>query len=61
MTFEEIKTAILNFNVEDQKRLITDVIPLIWPNICSDESCLSKMREMIDEEMIKKYKEQMKN
>ncbi len=58
MTFEEIKTAILTLNSEDQKRLITEVIPQIWQKACTDASCLAKMRELVDEETVKGYREQ---
>jgi len=58
MTFEDIKTAILNLNSEDQKRLIMEVVPQIWQNACSDKACLGKMRELVDEETVKGYREQ---
>jgi hypothetical protein len=58
MTFEDIKTAILNLNSEDQKRLITEVVPQIWQNACTDKACLVKMRELVDEETVKGYREQ---
>jgi hypothetical protein len=58
MTFEDIKTAILNLSSEDQKRLITEVVPQIWQNACTDKACLVKMRELVDEETVKGYREQ---
>ncbi|MEI6260593.1 MAG: hypothetical protein WCR46_11885 [Deltaproteobacteria bacterium] len=58
MTFEEIKTAILKLGGEDQKRLIKEVVPMIWQNACTDESCLVKLRELVDEETVKGYREQ---
>jgi hypothetical protein len=58
MTFEEIKSAILSLCAEDQKRLITEVVPQLWQKACTDSSCLAKMRELVDEETIKNYKEQ---
>jgi hypothetical protein len=58
MTFEEIKTAILSLGSEDQKRLIIEVVPQIWPKACIDESCLLKMRELVDEETVKGYRAQ---
>ena len=61
MTFEEIKTAILKLGNEDQKRLITEVIPQIWQQACTDASCLMKMRELVDEETVKSYREQHMN
>jgi hypothetical protein len=61
MTFEEIETAILSLGREDQKRLIMDVVPQIWRTACADASCLSKMRELVDEETVKGYLEQHMN
>jgi hypothetical protein len=58
MTFEDIKTAILGLSSDDQKRLITEVVPQIWQNACTDKACLLKMRELVDEETIKGYREQ---
>ena len=58
MTFDEIKTAILNLGGEDQKRLIKEVVPLIWQKACTDDSCLLKMRALVDEETVKGYREQ---
>jgi hypothetical protein len=58
MTFEDIKTAILNLSSDDQKRLITEVVPQIWQNACTDKACLRKMRELVDEETVKGYREQ---
>jgi hypothetical protein len=58
MTFEEIRTAILNLSAADQKRLITDIFPLIWPKACTDDACLLKVRELVDEEAVKGYREQ---
>lgn len=58
MTFEDIKTAILGLSSEDQKRLITEIVPQIWQSACADQSCLAKMRELVDEETVKSYREQ---
>ena len=57
MTFDEVKTAVLSLSEKDQKRLITEIVPEIWPRACTDESCLTKMRELVDEETIKPYRE----
>ena len=58
MTFDEIKNAILTLGNEDQKRLIKEVVPVIWQKACTDDSCLKKMRELVDEETVKGYREQ---
>jgi hypothetical protein len=58
MTFEELKTAILNLSEEDQKRLILEVVPEIWPKACTDDACLVKIRELVDEDAVRAYREQ---
>lgn len=61
MTFEEIKNAVMNLSKEDQKRLITEIVPEIWGEACTDDACLLKMRELVDEDAVKKYREQHMN
>ena len=58
MNFDEVKAAVMGLSLEDQKRLITDVVPNIWPKACVDDSCLLKMRELVDEDTVKKYRDQ---
>ncbi|MGA7878930.1 MAG: hypothetical protein WCA08_24945 [Desulfoferrobacter sp.] len=58
MTFEEVKSAVLNLSEADQKRLIIEVVPQIWPKACIDDSCVNKVRELVDDATVKKYKEQ---
>lgn len=57
MTFDEVKKAVLSLSGKDQKRLITEIVPEIWPQACTDNSCLNKMRELVDEETIKPYRD----
>ena len=58
MTFEETKAAVLNLDQSDQKRLIMEVLTEIMPKVCTDEACLSKIRNFVDEETIRTYREQ---
>lgn len=58
MTFAEVKSAVLNLSEADQKRLIIEVIPEIWPKACVDDACVGKVRELVDEATVKRYKEQ---
>jgi len=58
MTFEEVKSAVMNLSEADQKRLIVEVIPQIWPKACVDDSCVDKVRELVDEATVKRYKEE---
>ena len=57
MTFDEVKQAVLSLSERDQKRLITEIVPVIWPRACTDDACLDKMRELVDEETIKPYRD----
>ena len=58
MTFEDVKVAVLGLSDADQKRLITEVVPIIWPKACGDESCVSRVRKLVDEDTIKEYQKQ---
>jgi len=58
MTFEEVKAAVMGLSAADQKRLILEVVPQVWPKACVDESCVMRMKELVDDEIIKKYREQ---
>ncbi|OIP88858.1 MAG: hypothetical protein AUK55_15455 [Syntrophobacteraceae bacterium CG2_30_61_12] len=58
MTFEAIKEAVLQLNAADQKRLILELVPQIWPRACQDDACLVQMRELVDEEAVKKFRAQ---
>lgn len=58
MTFEELKSAMLNMSERDQKRFVTEVVPAIWPKICADDACVARFRELVDEATIKKYREE---
>jgi peroxiredoxin len=58
MTYEEIKEAVLKLSDSDQKRLILEVIPQIWPKACTDDTCLNKIRELVDEDAVRAYREQ---
>lgn len=58
MTFEEVKLAVLSLSDSDQKRLITEVVPQIWPKACEDDLCVKRVRELVDEDTIREYKAQ---
>ena len=58
MTFDEIKSAILALSEADQKKFVTEVIPLLWPKACLDDLCVAKFRELVDEATVKEYREQ---
>jgi hypothetical protein len=58
MKFEEIKAAIVNLDQGEQKRVVLEVLPAIWPNLVGDEACLKLIRQLIDAESVKKYQEE---
>ena len=58
MTFEELKTTVLGLNDADQRRFITEVVPAIWPKVCLDDSCVTRVRELVDEDTVREYKQQ---
>ena len=58
MTFEQVKAGVLNLDKNDQKRLIVEVLPEILPKVCNDDVCLSQIRNFVDEETIRTYREQ---
>jgi len=58
MTLGEIKTAILMLDQSEQKRLLLEVLTEIMPKVCTDDACLDQIRNFVDEESIKSYREQ---
>jgi hypothetical protein len=58
MKFDELKAAILDLDQSEQKRLIMEVLTQIMPNVCTDEACLSQIRNFVDEETVRTYREQ---
>lgn len=57
-TFDEVKTAVLNLEEREQKRLIMEVLTEIMPLVCRDEECLSQIRNFVNQETIREYREQ---
>ena len=58
MTYEDARDAVLNLNKTEQKRLVLEVLPEILSQVCTDEACLSMIRNFVNEETIRTYKEQ---
>ena len=58
MQFEELKKALLNLDQGEQKLLIMEVLPEILPQVCTDETCLGIIRNFINEESTKAYRDQ---
>ena len=58
MTFDEIKAAILSLDDQGKKRVVTELLPAIWPKIVCDDACLEFLRKLVDEAAVVKYKEE---
>jgi hypothetical protein len=58
MKFAEIKVAIMKLDEQDQRRLILEVLPEIWPQIIGDAACLKLLRHLVDEESVRRYQEE---
>jgi hypothetical protein len=58
MTFEQVKSAVLNLAENEKKRLIIEVLTEMLPEVCTDEECLSQIRNFVNEETIRAYREQ---
>ena len=58
MTYEEVKSAVLSLDQNEQKNLVMEVLTELLPKVCTDEACLSQIRDFVNEETIKTYREQ---
>lgn len=61
MSYEDVRTAVLNLDKTEQKRLIMEVLPEIMSKVCTDEECLSTIRNFVNKETNRTYKEQHMN
>lgn len=58
MRLTEIKTIILNLAEGEQRRLVIEVLPEIWPQLAGDEACLNLIRQLLDEESTRAYQQE---
>jgi len=58
MTYEEIKSAVTKLSLKDQQRFIMEVMPEIWPKACADKACVARVRELVDEAAVQRYREE---
>ncbi len=58
MGFDEVRAAVLNLDQNEQKRLLMEVLTEIMPKVCTDDACLDQIRNFVDEETIKTYRQQ---
>lgn len=55
MSFNEIKDTIMSMDTDDQRRLITEVVPQMWDRACEDRSCALKLKELVDRDIVRPY------
>ncbi len=58
MTFNEIKTAIMALSDNEQKRVVLELLQVFWPKMAGDDACLQVIRNLVDEESVRKYREE---
>jgi hypothetical protein len=58
MGYDELKAAVLNLDQSQQKQLLMEVLKELLPKVCNDEACLDQIRNFVDEETIRSYREQ---
>ena len=58
MKFEAIKAAVINLDAGEQRRVVLELLPEIWPQIVGDGSCLKLIRKLVDEESVKRYQQE---
>ena len=58
MKFEEIKAAVMNLDAGEQRRVVLELLPDIWPKIVGDDACIKLIRKLVDEESVKRYQQE---
>ena len=58
MKFDEIKAAVMNLAKGEQRRVVLELLPAIWPQIVGDDACIKLLRKLVDAESVKKYQEE---
>jgi hypothetical protein len=58
MEFEAIRAAIMKLEAGEQRRLVLELLPEIWPNLVGDEACLKLLRKLLDAATVKEYREE---
>jgi hypothetical protein len=57
MDYDEIKRSVLSLGADDQRRIITDVVPEIWTRACLDDSCAARIKDLVDRDVARSYEE----
>ena len=58
MKFEAIKAAIMNLDEAEQRKVVLELLPAIWPKIVGDDSCIKLLRKLVDEESVNRYQQE---
>ena len=58
MKFDEIKVEIMNLDEKEQRRVVLELLPEIWPQIVRDDSCIKLLRKLVDEESVRRNQEE---
>jgi hypothetical protein len=58
MKFDEIKAAVMNLDAAEQRRVVLELLPKIWPHIVGDDACLKLIRQLVDAESVKRYQQE---
>jgi hypothetical protein len=58
MKFEEIKAAVMNLDEGEQRRVVLELLPEIWPQIAGDDSCINLIRKLVDAESVRRYQQE---
>jgi hypothetical protein len=58
MQFDAIKAAIMNLDPGEQRRVVLELLPEIWPNLVGDDACLKLIRKLIDAASVAGYQEE---
>ena len=58
MKLDAIKVGIMQLDEQEQRRLVLELLPAIWPNLVGDEACIKLLRQLVDEESLRTYQEE---
>ena len=58
MKFDAIKAAIMNLDEGEQRRVVLELLPEIWPKIVGDDACIKLLRKLVDEESVNRYQQE---
>jgi hypothetical protein len=48
----------MSLDDQGKMRVVTELLPAIWPKIVCDDSCLDFLRQLVDDAAVQKYKDE---